>query len=274
MYRMFCTGVVLLWITAMTALFYRDVWPAWTAQTPPPMTEEEFRRLEQRQAQFGLFLGDGERVGTAWSDITPAGGTTRISGTILLDRISYIPVIRIQTVTDFDKQGVLDRFLLDVFGIPMARISVHGERRGSFFPCSFQIGPVHREANLDLPASRMIGESLRPFSVLPTLEVGQAWRMQMLDPLSVAMRRRAEFTSVVVRVTGRESIRHRGEVVECFVVETFPEQARAWVDDDGHVLVQEAQVPGLGKLTVRQEPFDEAALISARQQVPDTHPLR
>src|SRR6185369_17210571 len=34
MHKLLLTGVVLLWLTAMTALFMRDVWPAWTAQDP------------------------------------------------------------------------------------------------------------------------------------------------------------------------------------------------------------------------------------------------
>src|SRR5690606_34576415 len=104
--------------------------------------------------------------------------------TLLIEGLSFIPAVRIETTTEFDPEGELDSFRMDVFGVPMTKIWVAGERRGIYFPCELQVGPLYRQANLDMSASRMISESLRPFTVLPNLYVGQSWRMQILDPLS------------------------------------------------------------------------------------------
>jgi hypothetical protein len=172
-------------------------------------------------------------------------------------------------VTEFDMEGGLDSFSLDVHGVPMTIIRVRGERRGIYFPCELQIGPIRRQASLDLSASRLIGESLRPFAFLPDLRVGQSWRMQLLDPMAAVMRRRAEFKPIVARVTGTEIIEHEGQPLECFVVETSPQSATAWVDSSGRVLMQRVDVPGFGKLTVRTEAYDEESRAQARQRVPD-----
>ncbi len=270
MYRPFAIGVLLLWVSAMAALFARDVWPAWTAQDPPPVTIEQFTQLDQRERQFGISRSSGERIGTSWSKVSRTGPSTTISGTILLDGLPYIPVVVVTTNTLFDEQGGLDSFRLDIHGVPMTRIHIRGERRGIYFPCELHLGTIHQQVNLDLAASRLIGESLRPFSFLPTLEVGQSWRMQLLDPLSAAMGGGANFTSVVARVTGMETIEHpegSGEWVECFVVETSPQRSKAWVDRAGEVLVQQVDMPGLGPITVREEPFNETRRNVAGRQL-------
>jgi hypothetical protein len=50
-------------------------------------------------------------------------------------------------------------FTLDVYGAP-ALIKVHGERMGIYFPCQLDVGTIHRQVNLELSASRMIGDTL------------------------------------------------------------------------------------------------------------------
>ena len=261
MYRLFAIAVLLFWVGAMAALFVRDVWPAWTAQDPPPITVEQLAHLDRREGQFAICRSGGQRIGTAWSNISKAGPNTTIRGTILLDGLGQIPQILIKTNTVFDEKGGLDRITLAIHGVAGMRINVRGERRGIYFPCELHLGTIHREVSLDLAASRLIGESLRPFTFLPRLEVGQSWRMQLLDPLSAAMGSRADFTPVVARVIGTETIEHpawSGQWVECFVVQTSPRRSKAWVDRDGHVLVQEADMPGLGQVTIREEQYDEA----------------
>jgi hypothetical protein len=62
----------------------------------------------------------------------------------------------------------------------------------------------------------------------------------------------------VARVTRTEVIQHCGQGVEAFVVEA--PRLRAWVRADGTVLRQEIELlPLLGRLVLRDEPFDEAA---------------
>jgi hypothetical protein len=266
MYRLMALGIVLLWLSAMTALFVRDVWPAWTAQDAPPMVRDELTRFGREQ-QLGIFNAEGKRVGTAWSNVALSGGNTAIQGTVYVEGISLVPVVLVETSTEFDTEGELDTFNLDVFGVPATVIKVHGERHGIYFPCEIQMGPLYRQANLDMAASRLIGDSLRPFSFLPTLKVGQSWRMQIIDPLSAAMGGSTRFTSIVARVTRKETIEHGGKSVECFVVETSPGQAKAWVGPDGRVCMQQVDVPMMGKMTVQDEPYKEHERERARIRV-------
>jgi len=268
MYRLFVIAVVVMWVSAMACLFVHDVWPAWTAQDAPPMTREQFARLDQTKQQCAILDADGQRLGTAWSNVSTTEANTTIYGTVRLNRVMLFPPLLVETTTQLEPTGCLDSFSLDVYGVPVTRISIHGEKRGIYFPCELQVGPLHRQANLDLAASRMIGESLRPFGYLPTLKVGQAWRMQLIDPLSAVITRRTQFNAIVARVTGTETIEHLGQQVQCFVIQTSDGQVKAWADRLGRVLVQRVDVPGLGPITVRQEPYDEQARLQARRRTP------
>ncbi|NLX12866.1 MAG: hypothetical protein GXY44_04325 [Phycisphaerales bacterium] len=251
----------------MSALFMRDVWPAWTAQEPPPMTTERLARLADHKTQLGIFAGNGNRLGTAWREMTTTGATSTLYGTVLTEPHGIIPATRTETTTDFNAEGGLEAFTLAVYGIPETLIQATGERHGIFFPCEFQFGVLRRRVNLDLSATRMIGDSLQPFGYLPELRVGQAWRMQILDPLSALAGGKVRFQSVVARVTGSEVIDHQGRPVECFVVVTDPHPIKAWVDDQGQVCVQEAEMPGFGKVVLRAEPYDALARQQARQRI-------
>ena len=268
MYRLFTAGVLLLWFGAMSALFVRDVWPAWSAQDAPPLMRENIDAVSQREQQYGIFKESGARLGTAWSSIVAIGDSSTIMGTGVIDGLPSIPPIRVETQTQFDAAGALDRFELHVYGLPMTRIAVRGERRGIYFPCELHVGPFHRQANLDMSATRLIGDSLRPFSFLPTLEVGQSWRMQLLDPISAALGTRTQFRSIVARVDRTETIEHEGQQIRCFVVVTSPQQVTAWVGPQGRVLVQEVELPGVGRIQVRQEPYEQARRIKAQREIP------
>jgi len=263
MYRWLFIGVLALWLVAMAALIRRDVWPAWTAQDPPRMDAAQFGKPgDKRREQFGIFDGDEERIGTAWGEVevNDSSGWATVSGVILIDGLTLIPPVRVESSTEFNEHGELDKFRLDVHGVPMTVIYVQGERRGIYFPCEMHVGPVHRSVNLEMSASRMIGESLRPFAVLPKLHVGQSWRMQILDPLSAIQGgREAKFKSVVAEVTGKEVLpTAESGAVECFVVEVRDEGAKAWVAPDGQVLRQEVALPGVKKLTLQTETYSKA----------------
>lgn len=267
MYRMLTIGIILFWASAMSALFVRDVLPAWTAQDAPPMTRAELVRFGGEQ-QLGIFDAKGKRIGTAWSSVSTSGPNTTLHSTVNIEGLGFIREVLVETSTEFDPEGELDTFNVDVFGVPATVIQVRGERHGIYFPCEIQMGPLRRQANLDMAATRLIGEAVRPFNYLPTLKVGQAWRMQVIDPLSAAMGGTTRFTSIVARVTGRETIDGpNGKPIECFVVETSPTQTKAWVGTDGRVYVQKAQVPMIGNVTVKDESFEQRQREEARRRV-------
>ncbi len=266
MYRLFGLAVVLLWVVAMTALFYRDILPAWTAQDPPVMSRDLFADLRESPQQHAIYDAQGRRLGTCWTRASSSSAETTVYGTILLQGLLPTGKVRVETSTDFDQAGEIDAFRLEVYGVPMTVIRVNGERRGIFFPCTIQMGPIQRQVSLDASASRLIGDSVRPFGFLPRLKVGQSWRMQIVDPMSL-MRRTSRMTSIVATVTGREEIDYLGRPVECFVVQTSPLETRAWVLPDGRVARQEVQAAGLGRIAVQEEPYREQDLIAARRAV-------
>ncbi len=272
MQRLLGAAVVLLWISAMYFLIKKDVWPMLSAQDVPPITSEQLAQLDNREHQFGIFqvndAGRSERIGTAWHEVRHGPVLTTMTGNVLIEGFRMMPVVRIQTKTDFDKEGLLDSFRLDVYGIPMTKIHIFGERRGIYFPIDMQIGPLNRHKRLHLPESRLISESIQPFTVLPKLQVGQSWRMQVLDPMTAILSRNAKMTSVVARVTGKESIPYEGESVSCYIVETLPEQVKAWVDEEGRVLRQSTKLPGFGEIVVIMETFKPEKLQDAQVRVP------
>lgn len=269
MYRIVAIVTVIFWLTAMAALFVRDVWPAWTAQDAPPMIFTKLAELKQPEQQFQIIGPQGQRLGTAWNNIVTTSAATTNYATLLIQNIPVVPELLVESITEFDTQGIMDSFSLDVIGMPAMKVQVRGERRGIYFPCELRIGPLERQANLDLSASRMIGETFRPFTFLPTLRVGQRWRMQLLDPTSIITRQRADFTSVVAEVTGKETIQSPiyDSPVECFVVETSPQHVKAWVGPEGQVLLQQVDMPGLGKIVISQEDYDAEARSSAKQRI-------
>jgi len=86
-----------------------------------------------------------------------------------------------------------------------------------------------------------LAETLRPFTHLKNLHVGQRWRLRLLDPIPLLQSGNMDLQISLVTVTGREPIDHGGRRIECFRVET--EGAVAWVDDTGRVLRQEFKSP-------------------------------
>ena len=270
MYRLFSIGVLVMWIAAMGALVVRDVWPAWTAQDPPPITAEQLARLSRDEEQFGIFNGDSQRLGTAWSNITRTGPNSNIYGTMHIEKQRLLPELLIETLTIFDGDGDLDTFELDVFGapFPLNPIQIRGQQYGDAFPCELRIGAMKRQASLQLSSSRMIGESMRPFTFLPELEVGQSWRMQVLDPLAAVLQRGTQFTPVIATVTGKEVLEMDDGKVECFVVELSQQRAKAWVHATGRVVQQEVEVPGMGTVLVKEERFDGKLRQEVRERVP------
>ena len=76
-----------------------------------------------------------------------------------------------------------------------------------------------------------------------------------------------DLDSVLITVTGREIIDHHDAKIEAYIVEGGG--ARAWVASDGRVLRQEVNLPLVGQITLRDEPYDELAFEEAFDSVPN-----
>ncbi len=264
--RIFSSLVVLLWMGSMTALFVRDVWPAWTAQDLPPVCSADVFDGIDRNQQYGMFVGAGGRIGTSWTRFRSITDVQTIEMTHFIERIGDFGPIRIETDLRFSAdQGRLEEFSVRLHGAPQP-IQIEGERIGDEIVCNIHAGTTRRAFHVNAAVAGMIGESLRPFSVLPDIHVGQTWRVYMLDPLSLLLGGKTAPRPLLVRVTGRETITIRGTPTEMFVVE-WP-SSRSWVDDRGRVIRTQIDVPLIGRLTVLAEPFSDSDLRAARERVP------
>jgi len=259
-----------LMLSVNTLLVVRDVLPCWLPGDPPQAEIELLRPGEQRRTQVSIYNKVGQRVGRSWTH-SKRGNTllTVDTSTVLypiqLPQDVVTPRLEIHTNLVYHQDVCVDSLRIDVHGFTDLEgcevpIGLRGEHvPPNDFPCQWQVGEQWGTLILDADATRVLGDIIRPFDRLPGLYVGQAWRLELLNPLTRLLPGFRDSpvatSSVLVRVTGTESIEHNGRVVEAFRVEA--ERAVAWVTSDGRVLRQEVDLPLLGRLTLIDEPFDE-----------------
>ncbi len=256
MNRTFGAVVAVAWLIAMTALVRRDVVPFWSAQEAPS------RIFPDIALQVAIHNEAGVRLGTTWVTTTPTESITTVHSTTLLDFRPLAtafplrgPLLSDATLT-YVGDGDLDQFRFRLEGAELP-ILVVGERCGRDFSCTTTMGQATTTIPLDGRLSECLAESLRPFTYLRDLQVGQSWRIRLLDPLALLMEQRPDFKMMLATVTDRETIDHQGRPVECFRIEAAG--SVAWAGDTGRVLRQEVQLPLLGRWVLTDEPFDRDA---------------
>jgi len=255
MWRIVALFVVMFWLVMMTWLGWHDVWPAWTAQDPPKTRFEYLPARGVSRSQVGIFDHRGYRVGTVWTTYTHIGQTVSRDDVLWIERFPALPPTRIEIESFFDANGLLDEIQADVFGYGVA-LEFKGERFPREFAFEVTVGHLPlRTFKIPHTHAGAFGDMFRPFATLHDLHVGQAWRMQMFNPVAVACGLGDTFTPLLVRVTGTERLIRNGAVVECFVVEAAG--ARALVRPDGVVYEQSVELPIGGTIVVRDEPFDD-----------------
>lgn len=261
--------LAVIWVACIALLIQRDVVPFWAAQEPPnPLTPVG-------QYQVAITNDAGLRIGTNWVTTLRTGQLHRVSGLTQFDahRLSSpMPIVGnlfLKSELEYLEDGKLEQFLFRLYANGVeARIK--GERFVSDFACVVQIGGIEKTLKLDGALSQYLGESLRPFTHLPDLHVGQSWRIRLLDPFSIFQEDALSFTTQIAKVVGREIIVHNGENVDCFRIET--NGSVAWADQGGRVLEQEVDVPLLGKFHLNDEPFDNRMYREATSSIPEKNP--
>lgn len=260
---MVCT---LFMLASNVTLFVRDVLPDWLAGPPPGVDELAPPDDSDRRLQIGIFDANGRNVGRSWLILSWLDGTLHVDsstwlGTMDLPAGLVTPEVLIETRLRFRAEDrLLDDLWLRVSGLP-EKVQARGELYESYFGCTWRVG---RHAGgqfvLDAQATRAMGDVLRPFGRLPALYVGRTWRLQLLNPLTAVVPGLAEHELLtpaeLVRVTGKETIRHGGVDREVFIVQA--RSVKAWVAPAGDVLRQEVNLPLVGRLTLLDEPFDRA----------------
>jgi hypothetical protein len=259
-------------LSANTALFLRDILPSLAAGDPPEPVALTLRSDQQFLMQVGIFNARGERIGSSWTDARPSGENLRVNTRTVLQPLElpggvFTPPVVVRCTAIYGQNRQLEdiQIHVDGFGMP---ISLRGECYASGdFPCEWQIGDQSGRFVVPAEGTRALGEVFRPFYSLPGLFVGRTWRVELFNPLahlSPDLAQGQRFTrSVLVRVTGEETIEHQGRKVEALRVEADP--LTAWVAADGRVLRQEVDLPLFGRLTILEEPFDEQAWFNHSQ---------
>ncbi|MBX3395052.1 MAG: hypothetical protein KF841_06755 [Phycisphaerae bacterium] len=256
--------ITVVWLGCMVALFQRDIVPYWRAQDPPS------QQIPDGAYQVAMTNGSGRRLGTTWITTFHTGTNVNVHSLTQLDLgaiSAVLPVagpLFVESDLSYDHSQHLEEFL---FRLETALVTarVRGVRFGQQFACEARIGTVKQSMAIDADLSKYLGDSLRPFTHLQGLRIGQTWRLRLLDPIALLSRSSVEFTTRLVRVTARESIDHGGMAVECFRIET--DGTVAWATDSGRVILQEVQVPLLGKWMLADEPYSDRARLEAKREV-------
>jgi hypothetical protein len=258
--------VTVIWLAAMAALVNRDILPFWAAQQAPNQL------VPNGAFQVAIRNSSDVRLGTTWVRFLPTAAITTVQSTTILDLGAIVtplpsskPVL-LDTMLTYQPDGKLDEFHFRLQGGPFP-IQVAGARLGSQFACTTTFDRQKKTVSLDARLSECLAETLRPFTHLNDLHVGQSWRIRMLDPISIFQGKSPDLKLQLVTVTGREKIKHGDKEVECYRVET--DGATAWADDSGLILRQEVRIPLLGKWTLTDEPYDMVARRAAITQVRD-----
>lgn len=274
--RLFGILVVVLWLVAMAGLVQRDLWPALTARQPPPTPSSDLIARIGTEHQYGIFkAAGGARIGTSWLSLHSRPDFSRnnsgeasadLESTTYFDGLLGAPPVFLRLYMHLLADGSLDSFNFEMVGLPEV-VKAEGESYGNKIACIFKVGPIDRQMSLDAASTALVGDSFQRFSCLPDLEVGQAWRMQMIDPMALFTSGSSKIQPrpQLVRVTRKETVEVHGKPVEAFVVES--DGARAWVDDSGLVVRQEIDMPLIGRLVVKPEVFSEKARTRAMHRV-------
>lgn len=253
-----------IWLLAMTWLVSHDIAPHWTASAPPPLRSGEWLDSGTK-IQYTIHDQFGP-MGSVWTEYLVDDRSLRRDDLIWIERLPVdLAPIQIVVESVFTGEGVLDEFSirLETDGAARAKALLHGERFHSDFSFTLESGPLERSFKIPLVESGLVSGAFHPFGALTGLQVGQRWRMQVVNPIALVTGIGSQFIPMLVEVTGEERIETRNGSVNCFVVES--PSARAWVDAQGNVRAQEMELPMIGRMRlVREATYDQAAADTVR----------
>jgi len=242
-FRLSNIAILVFWLASMTWLVARDVLPNYLADEPPGIAAI----IQQGPKVYRSRILDaaGRQLGFSEITVRPLQDALRVSSQSELQYpvLGRLARLRITSALVYDQRGRLEQFDLDVFGLPMP-VSVRVENFGVDFSAEMKIGLFRKQVIFDARTAQRLSQMLQPFFMLPDLYVGKAWRIWMFDPLTPN-----QFQPVLVKVTGREPIRHGERTVLAFRIEG-PNGLTAWADEQGRVLRQELTLPLLGRITI------------------------
>ncbi len=247
----------------MTWLIAHDVAPNWTAMDAPPVQASAGWFDRDSECQFAVWDEFG-RIGSVWTRYFVDDQSVLRDDLIWIERLPLdLAPLRVTATSAFTAEGVLDEFTirLETRG---SDVKLHGERFPADFSFRLESGPIDKAFKVPLTQGGLFAGAFLPFADMSDLRVGTRWRMQVVNPLALLTGVGQRFIPVLVEVTGEERIQTPAGDRNCLVVES--PSVKAWVGADGLVLVQEADIPALGRIRiVRLADFDEEGRTKARQ---------
>lgn len=261
--------IIPLWLTAMSWLVVNDMWPGLSAQDPPPLKVTDWLRQQGAQVQFAIHGEDG-RLGTIWTAYDIDRDSLQRHDLIWIDRFPLdVAPLRMEVNSVFTADGVLDEIDVEVES-RKGSVRLHGERFHKNFSFTFQSGPIEKAFKIPLADGGFISGGLSPFGQLVDMKVGDRWRMQVFNPIAALLGIGDKFIPTLIEVTGRDTVVTPQGSTDCLVVES--QNAKAWVDQHGAVLVQELTLPLVGKLRmVRETAYDADARSRAKKESLHAH---
>ena len=253
-----------LMLSVNSALVLRDLCPRWLASDPPISKALRLQTGQRIETQYGIFNGEGQRIGTSWTqssrneDITSIQHRTILAGDTLPISLKF-GALRLDTNMIYRDSDQVDEIRVYIYGLGFP-IKLEGQHfPPDDFACRWQVGEERGDWVIPGSYTRGLGDIIRPFDSLTELTVGQSWRLELLNPLTGLF---SDFGAgdmtmegIYVRVTRLEEIEHHGQRVEAFVLEA--ENLRAWVSHKGTVMRQELTIPLVGTLVLVDEPYDD-----------------
>ena len=282
--------IVVFWLAANGALFYREVWPHWRPGEPPPFTvdlteEVAFNKLGTSGTTW-YVMQKGKRIGFAVSNVVRLPDRTyELQSVYRFERLGLFNLIELRKLTSayhVTEEGELLGLSAEMF------LQQPVGRQGGFLEHEFGVtGTVDPEERVLVPKFfynkqpvdfgaikvPVVGQGgavnpLHPINRVNGLSEGRRWRVPLFDPMSADLGKMlpAEFREFLTAFEGVTvpvlEAQVRGAVLEwqdedvpCFLIEyrkpAEPEPvARTWVRRRDGLVLQQQSRNDLMELTL------------------------
>jgi hypothetical protein len=277
-------AVLAFWLAADGWLFYREVWPYWGTNDPPPYTIDMTEELGKPSVDWDIYQKD-DKIGDGWSRVERQRDRTYMLRTEFRFeklKVLILHVRKLKGVYHISEDGQL-------LGMTaQARVATSSPRTGDIEMVLDVQAPVDNGAivpevffneeklalgDLRVPLKEHSGaiNPLHPLNRLPGLREGRRWRITLLDPLNaIGKALGPQFHDVLgalERLTVPElhaevkadTLRWNGTDVACFKIEYRkpgePEPVAAtWVRRRDGLVLEQHSSHGFASMILRRQP--------------------
>ncbi len=186
--------IVAAWLSAISWLGYREWWPYWRADSPPPFTVELADEATPLIAHWSIWRGE-RKIGMAQTRMSvQRDDTVLLHSTIDNLDLTIVKVPRLATVQRVTREGQLLsitstlQLLLTLDRTYEIKAGLEGTvRDGNLYAHSRVESPDFGKAEQDLdPITLASGSMLNPMQPVAHIKVypGQHWTITNVDPLA------------------------------------------------------------------------------------------